>query len=115
VGYNPAVHPGEGSMWYLVLRRAIRPRQEWTVTLDEHLVWMKQQHEAGKILFSGPTPDRQLGIYVIRAGSREEAERIAASDPFTAAGFCTFDLIEWEVHQVLGVGPFTAAELMAHR
>lgn len=98
-------------MWYLVLRRGIKPREQWNVTLDQHLVWMKQQHEAGRILFSGPTPDRKHGIYVIRADSREEAERIAASDPFTAAGLCDFDLYEWEVHQIMGVGPFTAAGL----
>src|SRR3972149_4903850 len=83
---------GGMSMWYLILRKAIKPREEWTVTLDQHMVWMKRQHEAGKILFSGPTPDRKLGIYVIRAPSREEAERIAASDPYTEAGFCAFDL-----------------------
>ncbi|HEV8341692.1 MAG TPA: YciI family protein [Candidatus Binatia bacterium] len=102
-------------MWYLIHRKPIRPREEWTVSLDEHLVWMKQQHEAGRILFSGPTRDRTLGIYAIRAGSREEAERIAGSDPYTKAGFCAFELFEWEVHQVLGVGPFTSAELRAHR
>ncbi|MBI2998731.1 MAG: hypothetical protein HYY46_09830 [Deltaproteobacteria bacterium] len=102
-------------MWYLVLRRSVKPREEWTVSLDQHLVWMKQQHEAGKILFSGPTPDRKLGIYVIRAGSRQEAERIAAGDPYTEAGLCSFDLIEWEIHQVMGIGAFTAAELRAHR
>ena len=102
-------------MWYLILRRASKPREEWTVTLDQHLVWMRQQHQAGKIVLSGPTPDRKLGIYLIRAGSRQEAEQIAASDPYTAAGFCTFDLIEWEVHQILGAGPFTAAELRGHK
>ena len=102
-------------MWYLIHRRAVKPRDQWTVSLDQHLVWMKQQHEAGRILFSGPTADRKLGIYVIRAGSREEAERIAAGDPYTAAGFCAFELFEWEVHQILGVGPFTAAELHGHR
>jgi uncharacterized protein YciI len=102
-------------MWYLVLRRAVKPREQWTVGLDEHLAWMKQQHESGKILFSGPTADRKFGIYIIRAGSNEEAEKIAASDPYTAAGLCAFDLFEWEVHQILGVGPFTAAELRAHK
>jgi uncharacterized protein YciI len=102
-------------MWYIVLRRPVKPREEWTVTLDQHLVWMKQQHDAGKILFSGPTPDRQLGVYVVRSASRKEAETLAASDPYTAAGFCAFDLIEWEVHQILGTGPFTAAELRGHR
>jgi len=102
-------------MWYLIQRRAVRPREEWTVSLDEHLAWMKEQHEAGHILFSGPSRDRKRGIYVIRANSRQEAERIAAGDPFTAAGFCAYDLLEWEVHQIMGVGPFTAAEMQGHR
>jgi uncharacterized protein YciI len=102
-------------MWYLVLRRAVQPREEWTVSLDEHLVWMRQQHEAGRIIVSGPTADRKYGVYVIRAPSREEAERIAASDPYTAAGFTAFELLEWEVHQIMGVGPFSAAEMRAHR
>jgi uncharacterized protein YciI len=102
-------------MWYLVLRQAIKPRQEWTVSLDQHLVWMKQQHETGKILFSGPTTDRKYGVYVIRAASKDEAEKIAASDPYTAAGFCAFDLLEWEVHQILGAGSFSASDMRAHK
>ncbi len=102
-------------MWYLTLRQAAKPREQWTVGLDQHLVWMKQQHETGKILFSGPTTDRKYGVYVICAASKDEAEKIAASDPYTAAGFCTFELLEWEVHQIMGCGPFTAAEMRAHR
>jgi len=98
-------------MWYLVLRQATKPRAEWTVSLDQHLNWMKQQHDAGKIPFSGPTTDRKYGIYVIRADSKDEASRIAASDPYTAAGFCSFELLEWEVHQIMGVGNFTALGL----
>jgi uncharacterized protein YciI len=102
-------------MWYLIMRRAVKPREEWTVNLDQHLVWMKQQHDNGRILFSGPTPDRKFGIYVIKAGSRSEAEDIAGSDPYTAAGFCAYELYEWDVHQIMGVGPFTAAELRGPR
>ena len=102
-------------MWYLILRRPVKQREDWTVSLNQHLAWMKEQHEAGKILFSGPTADRKLGIYVIRAASKEQAEKIAAEDPYTAAGFCAYDLFEWEVHQVLGAGPFTAEELQRHR
>jgi uncharacterized protein YciI len=102
-------------MWYLVLRRPVKPREEWTVNLDEHLVWMKTQHQSGKILFSGPSSDRKYGIYVIRAESKSEAESIAATDPYTAAGFCAFEIVEWEVHQIMDVGPFTAAEMRGHR
>jgi len=100
--------------WYFIRRRPIKPREEWTVTLDEHLVWMKRQHDSGTIMMSGPTPDRKYGQYLIRAESREAAERVAASDPFTAAGLTDFEIIEWEVHQIMGVGPFTARELGAH-
>jgi hypothetical protein len=57
----------------------------------------------------------QTRQYVIRAGSRQEAEKIAASDPYTAAGFTAFDLIEWDVHQIMGAGPFTAAGLQGHK
>ena len=103
-------------MWFLVLRRPLRPRSEWRYHGDEHLTWMKQQHDAGKIYLSGPskeqdpaTDSRKYGIYLIRAASREEADAIAASDPYTAAGDCTYELIEWDIHQILGVGPFTAA------
>jgi uncharacterized protein YciI len=102
-------------MWYLILRRPVKPREEWTVTLDQHLLWMKRQHEAGKILFSGPSSDRKYGIYVIKADSKDVAEEIAAGDPYTAAGLCAFDTIEWEVHQILGAGPFTAAEMRGQR
>ncbi len=102
-------------MWYLILRRPVKPREQWNVTLDEHLAWMKRQHEAGMILFSGPTSDRKYGIYVIRANSKAEAEKIAASDPYTAAGLATFELLEWEVHQIMGAGPFTSAEMRGHR
>jgi uncharacterized protein YciI len=101
-------------MWYLVLRRSVKPREEWTVSLDQHLAWMKQQHEAGTILFSGPTTDRKYGIYVVKAGSKEDAEKIAAADPYTAAGFCAFEVLEWEVHQILGAGSFTATEMRGY-
>jgi len=46
---------------------------------------------------------------------KDEAVKIAASDPYTAAGFCSFELLEWEAHQIMGCGPFTAAEMQAHR
>jgi len=100
--------------WFLTQRRALKPREEWTVTLDQHLVWMKAQHDSGRIVLSGPTPDRKIGMYLIRAQDKAEAERIAAGDPYTAAGFTTFDLIEWEIHQIMGAGPFTAQGLGRH-
>lgn len=64
-----------------------------------------------RFFFPGQPPDRKYGIYVIRADSKDEAARIASSDPYTAAGLCSFELLEWEVHQIMGAGNFTAAGL----
>jgi uncharacterized protein YciI len=100
-------------MWYLCLRSASRPPEQWKVSLDEHLAWMRAQHASGRILMSGPSPKRKLGIYVIRADSEAEAAAVARADPLTAAGECTFELIDWDVRQVLGAGPFTEADIKA--
>lgn len=98
-------------MFYIALRRSVMPREQWTTTLDTHLKWMEEQHREGAILLSGPSPDRSLGIYLIKAESRSDAERIAAGDPYTVAGHTTFDLIEWNIHQAFGIGSFTGAGL----
>jgi uncharacterized protein YciI len=102
-------------MWYLCLRKrkAVQPPGPREVDLDVHLAWMRRQQYAGKILFSGPSPKRGLGIYVIRADSETEAAAIANDDPYTRDGQTEFELIEWDVRQVLGAGPFTSADIQA--
>lgn len=102
-------------MWYLCLRkrRAVQPEGPRAVNLDVHLEWMRRQHDAGTVLFSGPCVKRGLGIYVIRASSEDDAARIAADDPFTRDGQCEFELLEWDVTQALGAGPFSVAAIEA--
>ena len=102
-------------MWYLCLRKrkAVQPEGPRAVDLDVHLAWMQRQQQSGTILFSGPCVKRGLGIYVIRAASEEEATRIASDDPFTRDGQCEFELLEWDVRQALGAGPFTSAAIQA--
>ena len=88
------------------------------MSVDEHLAWMKQMHEAGSILMSGPgkgSDGTPYGIYLIRAASKQDAETVAAGDPFTAAGHSAFDVIEWEVHQIMGAGGFSMAAMQGLR
>ncbi len=75
--------------------------------LDQHLQFQYENHQAGNILFSGPTPDLSVGIFVIRVASRKEAEAIADADPFYANGVRTYEMLDWEVHQIMGAGPFS--------
>ena len=56
-----------------------------------------------------------MGIYVIRAASREDAQSVADSDPFHALAFRNYELLDWEVHQVMGAGPFSSGEMAVRR
>lgn len=96
-------------MWFLSFRRDVIPRSNRTVTLDEHLAWVHEGHEAGDIIISGLTPDRSMSIALIRAHSLPEAGAIANADPIAAKGCAHAEVLEWEVHQILGSGVFTAA------
>ena len=98
-------------MWFFCTRTHLKDPGQRKATLDTHLAWMKRQHDAGAIVMSGPSPDLRIGMYLIRAESPAEADRIAASDPYTEAGDCTYELTQWNVRQIMGIGPFTAAEL----
>lgn len=94
-------------MWYLMLSHTDLPPVSAEVakqTLTEHFAFLKRQHQAGSILFSGPTPDRSLGIYVIKASSHDEAVAIAAEDPMHLNQVRRAEVIDWEVHQIMGAG-----------
>ena len=102
-------------MWYLVLSRPVVAREQMMGSLDDHLTWMRSQHEASNVLFSGPTADHSMGIYVIRAMSRDEAQTVADSDPFHSLGFRNYEMLDWDVHQVMGAGPFSSGEMAFRR
>jgi hypothetical protein len=56
-----------------------------------------------------------MGIYVIRASSREDAQGVADSDPFHNRGFREYEMLDWEVHQIMGAGPFSTGEMAFRR
>jgi uncharacterized protein YciI len=91
--------------FYLVLRHHAVPIDDHAAVV-EHLVWMRAQHERGTVLISGPSSDGTVGIYVVCAPSREDAAVLAASDPLAQDDRVRVELIEWDVHQMLGIGSF---------
>jgi len=99
--------------WYLVLRHDPHPITVDDPLLGQHLTWMRAQHGHGTIVMSGPARDRSTGLYVVRAHSRDDAARVAAEDPLAAHRQARIEIIEWEVHQIQGTGPFDVESLRA--
>jgi uncharacterized protein YciI len=93
-------------MWYVVMSKSIGPREAIRGREHENLGWMKENHNAGRVLFSGPTSEG-VGIWVLRADSKEEASKLAQGHPWVAAGLRDVsEIYEWNVQQALGIGRF---------
>ena len=99
-------------MWYLVLSHA-RPDQteRKQLHLPEHRQWLEDQHRAGRVLFSGPTSDRSVGIYVVLAASLNDAEKLAAQDPDHVSGIGIMEVLEWNAHRAFRLDGPTIADI----
>jgi uncharacterized protein YciI len=101
-------------MWYLTLHRWLGDRDEAiNSSLGDHLAWMREQQRTGKVLFAGPSLDGELGIIVFGHMSRAELNDLCRREPLVARGYRDFEVIAWEVHQLLGVGGFDVKTIAA--
>jgi hypothetical protein len=87
-------------MWYIVLSRSLPEKEEDKQrNYEEHRQWLDDQHQAGRLLFSGPTTDGAYGVYVMLASSLAEARAIAAQDPHHVRGIRQMEVLEWRAHR----------------
>ena len=100
-------------MWYLVISKPVAPQEQIQQHVGEHSAWLKQHHDAGNIVASGPSPDGPSGIWVLRANSREDAKKLADAHPYHAKGLRSYEMYEWNVHQFMGQGAFTPEAVTA--
>ena len=96
-----------GKEMYLVVTRPVRS-PEIAKRLGDHLAHQVDLEKRGILFAAGPLYPRdsnipEAGMFLLRANSFEEAEAIAKTDPFHAAGLRTFTLQKWRINE----GSFT--------
>ncbi len=82
-------------MYFMSINR-IKPdagRELINKTIPLHRQWAKQQLEAGILVQAGKWGDRG-GVIIIRAVSREEADKVVNDDPLVKAGLIIFETAE---------------------
>lgn len=104
---HPLTQQYLGKEMYLVVTRPVRS-PEIAKRLGDHLAHQVDLEKRGILFAAGPLYPRdsnipEAGMFVLRANSFEEAEAIANSDPFHAAGMRTFTLQKWRINE----GSFT--------
>jgi uncharacterized protein YciI len=93
-------------MWkkdYYVMFRTVIDAGAIPGVLPQHFGWMIDLEKQNKVFASGPLYDKlgtQLaGLTVFRADTFEEAEELAAGDPFVTSGAVNFELRRWQVNE----------------
>ena len=67
--------------------------------LADHLTYMIELEQEGKLFASGPFGDgtRGDGMTIVRAANEQEARAVALRDPFVTNGIRTFRIEPWTV------------------
>ena len=89
--------------FYVVVAEPVRS-PEILKRIDDHLDAQVALEKEGIMLAAGPLYEKGAdapfaGMFVIRAGSFEEAEKIAAADPLNEAGLRNYTVRRWQVNE----------------
>ena len=93
-------------MWYLVVSKSDQPREQVQPYANEHTAWIKDGHNSGTVIFSGPAGEGNVGIWVLRANSMDAAKQLADSHPYHKRGLRSYEIYQWTIHQFMGEGAF---------
>lgn len=81
------------------------PLEQLAEQLPPHLAYQKTLEDEGTLVFAGPLSDAGgqewsgEGLIIYRAGSIDEARRVADGDPMHANGLRTYELRAWLLNE----------------
>jgi uncharacterized protein len=107
-GRTPPAGPSRllGRDYWLVLSTPVAGTSQADIDAraGQHIAWLLGLEQDGVLflsgpLLSGPGTGPGSGVTVLRAAGQDEAESIAARDPFVLAGLRTFTVHRWRLNE----------------
>lgn len=100
---NPTAHM-LGKELYVIFTRPVGPPEEIAKLLPKHLDRQVELEKKGIMFGAGPMFEKggerpAFGMIVVRANSFEEADAIAAEDPFHKAGLRKYEIHKWKLNE----------------
>jgi uncharacterized protein YciI len=74
----------------------LRPLEEMDAAGPDHIAWLKQGYDAGRLLASGRRVPRTGGIVIARGTNVAEVEAYLRTDPFQQRGLAHADIYPFE-------------------
>lgn len=88
-------------LFVIIGRDSDKARELRPIHRDEHLAALRDLLDAGKLVLAGPFTDKSGSLVIVEVGSEEEANAIAAADPYVRKGI----FASWEVKPFKQVFP----------
>lgn len=82
-------------MFHVLNITYLQPLDVIDQTRPAHLEWLNNQVTAGRILLAGRLESQAGAVLITSDMSAEEADAIAASDPYTQAGVARYDRVSF--------------------
>lgn len=89
-----SVNGGEDICYVIMLSPTPQDRRDMDI-IRAHVKHLQELERSGQLVMCGPFNDSPGGMVIIRADSREEAERIAERDPYILTGIRSYELRTW--------------------
>jgi uncharacterized protein YciI len=84
-------------MKYFAAFLKMKDLEKNTAFRPQHLDFLTKNEKAGKIFARGKFMDGEGGLVIYIAGSRDEAVKLAGSDPYVTSGARTLEVFEWDM------------------
>jgi uncharacterized protein YciI len=84
---------------FVLLLTYVKPLAEVDAHMREHVAWLNEHYDAGRLLVSGRRIPRTGGVILARGDDRAAMEALAATDPFIRAGVATVEVIQFRASQ----------------
>ena len=80
-------------MFHVLTLTYLQPLDVMDKTRPEHVAWLQQEIEDGRLLLAGRQEDQSGGVLITADISADEADNVMACDPYQQAGLVRYERI----------------------
>jgi uncharacterized protein YciI len=78
-------------MFHVLTLTYLQPLEVMDTVRPDHLAWIQKEVEAGRLLLAGRQESQKGGVLITADISDEEADALAAQDPYNLAGLVSYE------------------------
>jgi uncharacterized protein YciI len=81
---------------FVVVINYTKPLEHVDAVRTEHLAWIAENTQAGKLLLAGRQTSGKGGVLIFNVPSRSEVETLCKEDPYSKNAVASYDFIEFD-------------------